>query len=197
MATGIDAINFFVHGAVEFACSTTEVGPPPRRNQISGTLEANYDSGVKWQNVQWDLLDESAGGFSLRKVNAQLEKVRVGDLIATRAPLQHVHWSISVVRWVRSAGPGDIEFGAQRLAPSADAIAILPADTENGEFKMALLLPEVKALRQHSTLITPRGMFGPGRQLILDNGYRTHQIRATKLINVTGSFEQFQFAKDT
>lgn len=196
VATGIDAINFFVHGAIEFVCSTTEVGPQPRRTQISGTLETAHGSSVKWQNVQWDLQDESAGGFALRKSNAQLEQVRVGDLIATHAPQQHVPWSISVVRWVRSAGPGDIEFGAQRLAPSADAIAILPADTENGGFKMALHLPEVKALRQATTLITPRGMFAPGRQLILDNGYRTHQIRATKLINVTGSFEQFKFAMD-
>ncbi len=197
VAAGIDAINFFVHGAIEFVCSTAEVGPQPRRTQISGTQETAHHSSIKWQNVQWDLLDESAGGFALRKSNAQLEKVRVGDLIATRAPQQHTHWSISVVRWVRSAGPNDIEFGAQRLAPSADANAILPADTENGEFQMALHLPEVKALRQATTLITPRGMFAPGRQLILDNGYRTHQIRATKLINVTGSFEQFQFARDT
>jgi hypothetical protein len=197
VATGIGAINFFVHGAIEFACSTSEVGPQPRRTQISGTQETTQHSSAKWQSVQWELLDESAGGFSLHKSNAQREQVRVGDLIATRAPQQHAPWSISVVRWVRSAGPGDIQFGAQRLAPSADAIAILPADTENGEFKMALLLPEVKALRQASTLITPRGMFAPGRQLILDNGYRTHPIRATKLINVTGSFEQFQYAKDT
>ena len=132
----------------------------------------------------------------MHKSDAQREQVRVGDLIATRAPQQQAHWSISVVRWVRSAGPGDIEFGAQRLAPSAEAIAILPAATGNGEIKMALLLPEVKALRQASTLITPRGMFAPGRQLILDNGYRTYPIRATKLMNVTGSFEQFQFARD-
>ncbi len=196
VATGIDAINFFVNGAIEFACSTMEVGPQPRRTQISGTQEITPASKVKWQNIQWDLLDESAGGFAIRKSNAQLEKVRVGDLIATRAPQQQSLWSISVVRWVRSTGPGDIELGAQRLAPNADAIAILPADTVNGEFAMALLLPEVKALRQASTLITHRGVFAPGRQLILDNGYRTHQIRATKLINVTGSFEQFQFARD-
>lgn len=196
VATGVDAINFFVNGAIEFACSTMEVGPQPLRTQISGTQTLAPSRHSKWQNVQWDLLDESAGGFAIHKSNAQLEKVRVGDLIATRAPLQHSLWSISVVRWVRSTGPGDIELGAQRLAPHGDAIAILPADTVNGEFSMALLLPEVKALRQAATLITHRGMFAPGRLLILDNGYRTHQIRATKLINVTGSFEQFQFARD-
>ncbi len=196
VTTGIDAINFFVNGAIEFVCSTMEVGPQPLRTQISGTQAIPPASQVKWQNVQWDLLDESAGGFAIRKSNAQLEKVRVGDLIATRAPQPQSLWSISVVRWVRSTGPGDIELGAQRLAPNADAIAILPADTVNGEFAMALLLPEVKALRQASTLITHRGVFTPGRLLILDNGYRTHQIRATKLINVTGSFEQFKFARD-
>ena len=58
-------------------------------------------------------------------------------------------------------------------------------------------LPEVPALRQAPTLIAPRGLFKPHRVLILDNGYRTHRIHATKLMNVTGSFEQFQFAMDT
>lgn len=196
VATSIDAINFFVHGAVEFTRSTTEVGPQPRRTQISGARQPAADGSDKWKNVPWDLLDESAGGFSLGKSNAHTEQVRVGDLIATCVPQASAQWSISVVRWVRSAGPGDIELGAQRLAPSAEAAAILPADKENGEFKMALLLPEVKVLRQTTSLITPRGMFAPGRKLILDNGYRTHQIQATKLINVTGSFEQFRFTMD-
>ena len=193
VATGIDAINFFVNGSLEFVCSTAEVGPPPRRTSISGT-DGNIHSHVaRWQSTPWNMLDESAGGFSLGKTGPVTEKMRVGDLIATHPRGQNTPWSIGVVRWVRSTGPNDIELGAQRLAPSAEALAILPADEQNGEFKMALHLPEIKALRQRETLITPRGMFKPQRLLILDNASRTRQIRATRLINVTGSFEQFQF----
>ena len=197
VATGIDAINFFVNGATEFNCSSNEVGPQPRRTQISGTLGITAANHRIWQSVVWNLVDESAGGFSLRKSDPHLEKVRVGDLIATQAPHQHGPWNIAAVRWVRSTGPHDIDLGAQRLAPGGEAVALLPADAALGEFSKALLLPEVPALRQAPTLIAPRGLFKPHRVLILDNGYRTHRIHATKLMNVTGSFEQFQFAMDT
>ena len=196
VATGIDTINFFVNGAAEFKCSTNEVGPQPRHAQISGTSGNAPVNQRVWQSVIWDLMDEGAGGFSLRKSDPHLEKVRVGDLIATKAPHQQGPWNIAAVRWVRSAGPHDIDLGAQRLAPGGGAVALLPADTPQGEFRKALLLPEVLALRLASTLIAPRGLFRPQRVLILDNGYRTHQIRATKLMNVTGSFEQFQFTMD-
>jgi hypothetical protein len=196
VATGVEAINFFVNGSVEFLCSTNEVGPPARRTQIGGTVEMAQLSGKQFHSATWDVLDESAGGFSLRKSDPHLETVRVGDLIATQPRGHETPWCISVVRWVRSSGPHDVEIGAQRLAPSASAIALQPMDEMNATFRKALRLPEVKALRQAESLIGPRGLYKPARKLILDNGFRSHQIRATKLINVTGSFEQFQFALD-
>ena len=197
VATGIDAINFFVNGATEFNRSTHEVGPQPRRTQIGGTLGLAAANQRVWQSVVWNLVDESAGGFSLRKSDPHLEKIRVGDLIATKAPHQNSPWNIAVVRWVRSTGPHDIDLGAQRLAPGGEAVALLPVDAVNGEYIKALLLPEVAALRQTPTLIAPRGLFKPHRALVLDNGYCTHPIHVTKLINVTATFEQFRFSMDT
>ncbi len=192
---GIDVINYFSNNAAPFILSTTEVGPQPARTQIStsGTRPEEIPAPARNPGEPWDLLEESAGGFSLGKVIIKDERINVGDLIATRTVGQNAPWGIAVVRWARSSGPDDIEIGAQRLAPAAEPMAVMPADSAGSEFKMALRLPEIKPLRQPETLIVPRGIFKPGRILLLDNSYRTYQILPTKLVNVTGSFEQFQF----
>ncbi len=192
--SGIDTINCWANGGSVFVLSTKEVGPQPMRTQISSI--ARHDSSQSCDQAPgeaWDLVDESAGGFSLEKTDAKDERVQVGDLIATRTLGQASGWGIAVVRWARSSGPDNLEMGVQRLAPGAEPTAVLPSDAPASDFKMALRLPEIKPLRQPETLITPRGMFKLHRILLLDNGYRTYQIRVTKLINVTGSFEQFQF----
>jgi len=192
---GVDSINYRVNGATTLLLSTTEVGPQPARTQI-GTPVGRSDTahaGASSPKEAWDLLDESAGGFSLKKMDFEGGHIQVGDLIATRTLGQETPWGIAVVRWARSSGPDNIEIGAQRLAPTAEPVATLPGDAPGGDFKMALRLPEIKPLRQPESLVTPRGMFKPQRILLLDNGARTYHVRATKLVNVTGSFEQFQF----
>ncbi len=195
VACGINAINYYANNAVPFNLSTTEVGPQPARTQIStsGARPVEMPASVRNTGAPWDLLEESAGGFSIGKVVIKDERINVGDLIATRTVGQNAPWGIAVVRWARSSGPDDIEIGAQRLAPAAEPMAVMAADSAGSEFKMALRLPEMKPLQQPETLIAPRGTFKPGRALLLDNSYRTYQIQPTKLINITGSFEQFQF----
>ncbi len=193
---GVDNINRCVNGGAPFMLSTTEVGPQPARDEIgrqaedpSTTVDQRVDSGELW-----DLLDESAGGFSLARASTSNQHVHVGDLIATRIIDQKMTRGIAVVRWARSSGPDHIEIGVERLAPSAKPVAVAAGNAPGSSFAMALRLPEIKSLRMPETLITPYGSFKPQRILILDDGYRTYQIRAIKLVNLTHSFEQFQFA---
>jgi cyclic-di-GMP-binding protein len=196
VATGIEAIRFHVNGGLEFEPSTNEVGPQPRRTAISGgalPAHAAGDTGGRYTMAVWDVLDESAGGFSLGKSKIHGEQVRVGDLIAVRLAGEAVAWSIAMVRWARATAADGIEFGAQRIAPGAAAVGVMPLAPAADRPLPALLLPEVKPLRQARTLVTPRGMYKPGGRLFLDDGYRSHPIQAGKLVNVTGSFEQFQF----
>lgn len=196
VAIGIESANFFVNRGSEFLPSTTEVGPQPRGATL-GASQAAHPTGAaedaRRLSTLWHVLDEGAGGFSLSKTPTHDEHVRVGDLIASRAEQSDAPWSIAMVRWARSTGPESVEFGVQRLAPSAEAAAVMHLDSPDSNYQLALVLPEVSALRQARTLVTPRGFFKPSGELILDNGYRTFRIRVTKLMNVTGSFEQFQF----
>ncbi len=196
LVRGIGNIGLYVNQGVAFVHSTTEVGPQPIRGQISGhnPAPASRDAAGTQAHEIWDLLNESAGGFSLTATGSGEQRMQVGELLAVRIGEQKAGRGIAVTRWVRSTETGRIEFGAQRLAPTAAPIAVAVRDAPETRFQPALQLPEIAPLRQPQTLITSRGLFKPERVLILDDGYRTHQIRIVRLVNLTGSFEQFEFS---
>jgi hypothetical protein len=196
VAFGVDAISYYVNGNERFAPSTSEVGPQPRRNAIgplAGTPN-KVQQTTAMQSVVWELTDESAGGYALAKSGAHNESVRVGDLLASRLPSAGgSSWEIGVVRWVRTTGVDNIELGVQRLSPGGSAVAVMPIEETSDRYFLALGLPAVKAMKQPETLVTPRGFYKPNRLLYLDNGYRTRQIKALKLVELSGAFERFQY----
>jgi hypothetical protein len=102
---------------------------------------------------------------------------------------------VGVIRWVRSTGVSNIEIGIQHLAPSADPVVIktVNADGKESDFLPALLLPEIKPLKQPQTLVTHRGVFRPDTGVFMDNGCRLYHIAPTRLVEASHSFEQFSF----
>jgi hypothetical protein len=66
-------------------------------------------------------------------------------------------------------------------------------EEQGGDFLPALLLSRVRVLNQPQTLVTYRGTFKPDRLLLLDNGRTRNKILATKLVEITDTFERFQF----
>ena len=195
VAVGIDAINYFVHGE-GFTPSTDEVGPPPRRTAISGVGDASRQkiqpSGTS-TSTPWELTDESAGGYALAKSGAQAEAVRVGDLLANRLDGGNGTWEIGSVRWVRSSGVDNIEIGVQRMAPSAAAVALMRLEEKQNRYFLALTLPAVHAMKQPATLVSHRGFYKAGTILYLDDGARLRKIKLTTLVELSGSFERFQY----
>lgn len=191
---GIDAVNFFVNRSEPFAPSTTEVGPQPRRTSVGATQGSpnNIQQAREAVASVWELIDESAGGYALARSGAHSEQVRVGDLLACR-PQGGTVWEIGVVRWARTTDTDSIELGVQRLSPGAAPVAIMPLEENENRYFLALALPEVPAMKQPATLITPRGFFKPNRLLYLDNGFRTRQIKARTLLELSGAFERFQY----
>jgi len=195
VAFGIEAINYFCNGGERFAPSSNEVGPQPQRTTVGtpvGSLNKVQQTGHNTASV-WEQTDESAGGYALAKSGANNEAVRVGDMLAARVSGSSAGWEVGVVRWVRTAGSDGIELGVQRIAPHAHPVAIMPLEETQDRFFLALALPEVRATKQPSTIVTQRGFFKSGRILYLDDGYRTKQVKAVKLVELSGAFERFQF----
>jgi hypothetical protein len=194
VAIGINAINYWLNGCTRFIVSSTFVGPTPPPRATDNVI-AKKEMHPEMESVSWDVLDESAGGFSLALEGSVRVRVRVGDLMAVRAAGTSGAWSLAAVRWVRSPNASEIEIGAQRIAPAADAVVIklMTDEGKESDFLPAMRLPGIKALNQAPSLITHCGVFRPKRQIFVDDGLRLQQIVATQAVEVTSAFERFQF----
>jgi len=197
IVAGVERINFVLNGKQRFQVSSSFVGPMPKRTWLGKgdgkpqASAASDDSDV----TKWELCDESAGGVALRRRGTAATRLGVGDLVATRPTGSEQPWEISVVRWVKSGNPSDVQIGLQRLAPRAEPVAIkvMHDDKRESEFIMALLLPEIRALKQSETLVVPRGIFKRERVIYLDNACRLYPTIASRLLEITSAFERFRF----
>jgi hypothetical protein len=196
IAVGLDAINYWINGGLKFVVSSTFVGPMPQRPQLG--IEEKKTAGARMSEREystWDVDDEGAGGLALSKRGQISVLVHVGDLVITRPPGIGSAWSVGVIRWVKSPASTSVEIGIQHLAPSAEPVVVktVAENKMESDFLPALLLPEIKPLKQPQTLITQRGLCRPGVEIFMDNGYRLHRISPTQLVEASHSFEQFCF----
>jgi hypothetical protein len=195
VAVGIDTINYWLNGGVKFMVSSTFVGPVPQRGQVGATERRPVgETSADFEYTHWNVLDESAGGFALAKKGLVRHRVRVGDIVATRAPGAS-GWSLAAIRWARSASPSEVEIGLQRLTPGADAVVIKTFNEKGVEsdFLPALRLPEVPTLRQPVTLLTHAGLYRPEREIYMDDGFRLYKLRVGQLVESTSAFERFEY----
>jgi hypothetical protein len=195
---GLDAVCQLANHGLPFERSSNLVGPMPKPPARSGQDPSAQDPSTarateSESTATWALENEGAGGFCLSIRVAPKPPVQVGDLIAARQSNNPKSFDVAVVRWVMYGDTGDARLGAQRLSASATTIGLAPAQNPDSAFHVALRLPALPALKQTESLITPLGCFRPDRELVLDDGMRTHRITATRLVNLTGSFEQFEF----
>lgn len=194
---GIDAINYWLNGGRRFAVSSTFVGPMPQRTTL-GLHEPKTEhdaSSPEHEFSTWQVLDEGAGGQALVKKGLITTRVRVGDIVATRRTSNGGSWEVGIIRWVRSASSSHAEIGTQRMAPQAEPCVVKTVNERNEEsdFLPALLLPEVSALKMPPSLVTHRGVFRPRREIYMDSGYRLYKLLITEPVELTASYERFQF----
>jgi hypothetical protein len=62
----------------------------------------------------------------------------------------------------------------------------------SSEFLRGLLLPEISAVKQDATLITPRLPFQSGSRIILLHDGREDQGKLSRRVSATGSVSQFE-----
>lgn len=196
MAVGLESMHYWINDGNKFIVSSTIVGPMPQRTLIGAEQIKQKKTRLPEREFStWDVADESAGGLSLSQNGQVRLHIQVGDIIVTRTPGEGNPWRVGVIRWLKSTGASNIEIGIQHMAPTADPVVIktLTVDKQESDFLPALLLPEIKPIKQPQTLITHRGVYKPGMEIYIDNSYRLYKIAPTILIEANHSFEQFRF----
>ncbi len=141
-------------------------------------------------------LDASPRGYCLQWPADNPATLRSGELIGLRLESDTAQWMIARIRWVQllPAGP---RLGVELLSPGAVPFAarVLQHGEAQGEYQRVLVLPEIKALRQPTTLITPRLPFREQHKVLLVQYGEQTRVQLTRQIASAGAFSQFEFRR--
>jgi len=142
---------------------------------------------------QVNVEDTSPGGYRISWGNDAPNNMQAGDIMAVREERDQ-RWCIAVLRWVRKVD-GQTQTGLELMAPRAIPVAVRIIQKKGGptDYTRALLLPELSAIRQPATLITPAIMFSEQQKIHLQRQgiQATAQLAEERLR--TESFIQFTF----
>jgi hypothetical protein len=123
------------------------------------------------QIESWKIADISAGGYCLLWDSDEVSSARVGELVAL------------------------LELGVQLLSPGARAVWARPCKegVNTGDRTPGILLPEIKAIKVHASLLLPSLLFRTGSMATIEDGDQTDTVSLTRQLENTGSFAQYHF----
>jgi len=154
-------------------------------------LEKHYST------ENWEILNESAGGYCIRCKNGCASKVQVGELIGIRRSGDgHTwKWGVGTVRWMRFSESRELQLGIRMITPDAAAVGLKTTadDNINGNYHRTLMLPQLQTINQPATLITPPVPYRVGSKVEIKILGKKIKVELTKQLTNTGLFAQFQF----
>jgi hypothetical protein len=190
LCVGLEAVHYFLNGETDFAAIHDEYAKVSL-NFTESPIDSSFSH--RFSSARWLVVNESAGGMALSKFPGVLSRLSIGELLGMRGDSVN-QWSLCAVRWANCEESGDLEIGAQMLAPTAKAVAVRP--DKNGHYAKALLLPELLPMQQPATLVTSCGTYQPARvlEVMTEIDSKPVRVRLTRLLERTPSFERFQFS---
>ena len=139
------------------------------------------------------LLNTSPGGYCVSWESDVPTALQAGEILGVREQLNHP-WSVAVVRWIRQVRNQGTQVGIELLAPSASpcGVRLIQKVGNSSEYLRGLLLPEISAVDQAATLITPRLPFQSGSRISLLHDGREDPGQLSRRVSATGSVSQFE-----
>ncbi len=183
---------FLNTGLTQIAVDSIDYGI---RQQYAATTTAKVKDKDKYQAFQAETVNISPAGFCLRWPPENPVLIRTGEIIGIRER-NHKNWSVGVIRWVRISETGP-QLGIELLSPAATPFGarVIQKAGPQGEFQRVLVLPEVKATGQPTTVITPRLPFRSGQKVALVYRDKETRVQLVKRIASTPAFSQFEFRR--
>lgn len=139
------------------------------------------------------LVNVSPRGYCIQWVDSPASNLKTGEVIAIKED-QLQHWNLGVVRWIRQAKEFGTQMGVELLAPNSRPCGIrqLHKTGTHGDYLRALYIPEIKAIGQDASVLTPRMPFNVGNKVTINLDGREDKFQLTKRILSTGIISQFQ-----
>ncbi len=151
------------------------------------------------------VINESAGGLCVQLPKENSPFIHIGELLCLQdAQKKTDDWVIGVVRWIKNSKEEIVKIGVQLLSPSAEAVALSTCcdinsklESKQKDYVRALLLPEVKALKQSRSLLTQVNYYQSGSVVsLLENNVEKRYILLT-MIEDTYGYNRFEVTPHT
>ena len=148
----------------------------------------------KYPSYRCDIVNTSPGGFCLSWKQDVPPQVKTGEIVGIQET-SNANWSIGVIRWVKQFKNEGARMGVELLAPKAEACGAQAIHKKGGvtEYMRTLILPELRAIGQPATLITPNIAFHVGYKVNINQNGHVTKAQLVKQVSSTASFNQFQY----
>jgi len=150
-----------------------------------------------YSTENWEIVNESAGGYCIQCNNGCASKVQVGELIGIRrsGESHNWKWGVGSVRWMRFSESKGLLLGIQMITPDAAAVGLkaVADDNVSENYHRTLMLPKLQTINQPATLITPPVPYRVGSKVEIKIIGKKIQVELTKQLINTGLYAQFEF----
>jgi hypothetical protein len=139
------------------------------------------------------LVNVSPRGYCVQWLDSPATNLKTGEVIAIKEDkLQH--WNLGVVRWLRQGKDFGTQMGVELLAPNSQPCGIrqLQKTGTHGDYLRGLYIPEIRAIGQEASVLTPRMPFNIGNKVTINLNGREDKFQLTKRNLTTGIISQFQ-----
>lgn len=153
---------------------------------------------------EWDMINESIGGYCLLWDKGDSINAKVGEIIAIchEEEKKEGYWFVGTIRWIKCVDTHKMQIGVQIMAPNAIAVSTAKfSSMQEGIKSRAILLPAIPVLKQPKTLITTALGYDTRDQVILDE-YRLvnanitnvkSKVVLTDTLEVSSHFSRFVY----
>jgi len=152
------------------------------------TAVPDDETSKQFPVYEWEVVNLSAGGAKLRRLDNQLQPVAIGDVVGLKF-MGKGRWTIGAVRWITQLDEGGMEFGVQFLAFSARPVWVQPTDSGSPQMKQGLVFEGGEG--EEAALLTTPNLYEDLRIYSLDDQGDRWNVRASSLIEKTPRFDLF------
>ena len=156
-----------------------------------GSYAENFTAQAPIMPSRWQILNISPTGMAIRRHPTAEKNIKIGGLLGVKIKVEE-KWSIAIVRWASCGTKDRLDIGVQLIAPDVKH-GIIKIDNQEDD-EQILLLPEIPAIKQIATLILPKGIFEPAKQITVIFNNQFKRVLLTRMIERSQYFERVQYS---
>jgi len=143
-------------------------------------------TGSNYTLEQWNMLNESTGGYALSRKKRPLYPVHVGDLVGLKAGAGDNGWRLGIVRWLMADSAGQYRMGVQILASDSKPAALrINGGREEPQRGFRI------SRNGEVFILTARGVLGPEQTVEVVTANGSESFQTVCLVEEMAGSEQF------